>query len=252
MKDPSVGIGDRSKRYLRNHPEVVMFGLGVLLFAAGLLTVFATRPDPRASSQTNYSTAATSNAAPARSGPQGREPIGSYIDRKRALLLQSAGLEPRKVVQAIISFDSYRKVGDVANFIKLNRLEVVVVHIRIPLGIFEPVEVSALDRSVTETAADAIGPQRIADLRAELKELESLLKDVIDPEFKAVYREDAESHRKAIALLTTDPAVIFAVVVKASLGQLRQVASAKGVRLVDLSDAGPAPPVFAGILPEQL
>lgn len=229
-----------------------MFGLGALLFAAGLLTVFATRPDPRASSQTNASTAATSSAAHARSGPQGNEPVGSYIDRKRALLVRSAGLEPRKVVQAIISFDSYRKVGDVANFIKLNKLEVVMVHIRIPLEIFEPVEVSALGRSVTETAADAIGPQRIAELRAELKQLESLLKDVTDPEFKTVYREDAESHRKAIALLTSDPAVIFAVVVKASLGQLTKAASVSGVRLVDLPDSGPAPPVFAGILPEQL
>lgn len=252
MNDPGVGIGDRSKRYLRNHPEVVMFGLGVLLFGAGLLTVFATRPDSGASSQIEDPAVAASKAAPARSGPERGEPVGSYIDRKRALLAQSAAKEPRKVVQAIVSFDSYRKVGDVASFIRSNKVEAVMVHIRIPLPIFEPVEVGVGGRSVTETAADAIGPQRIAELGAELKELESLLKDVTDPEFKAVYREDAESHRKAIALLKSDPAVIFAVVVKAGLGQLGQVASVSGVRLVDLPDPGPAPPEFAGILPEQL
>ncbi len=229
-----------------------MFGLGALLFAAGLLTVLATRANQRASSQTIDPTVAASNAALARSGPEGREPIGSYIDRKRTLLVQRAGQEPRKVEQAIVSFTSYRKVGDVASFIKLNKLEVVAVHTRIPLEIFEPVEVAALGRSVTETVADAIGPQRIADLRVELKELESLLKDVTDPAFRAVYWEDAEAHRKAIALLTADPTVIFAVVVKASLGQLSKVASVSGVRLVDLPDPGPAPPVFAGILPEQL
>jgi len=252
MRDIPPNFVDRSKGYLRAHPEVTMFAVGALIFSAGLITVFLTRAGSGDSpSQEQRPSVAAAGTAPARTGPQGGEPLDSYISRKRTLLTQSAATQPRRVVQAVISFDSYRKVGDVANFIRSNKVEALVIHWRIPLPIFEPMQAPTSGRSVTETVADAIGPQRIAELTAELKELESLLRDVDDPDFEAVYREDAESHRKAIALLKSDPGVIFAVVVKAQLSQLAKVGLVSDVRLVDLPE-GPAPPEFVGILPEQL
>ncbi|MEO7803416.1 MAG: hypothetical protein ABIS18_03010, partial [Actinomycetota bacterium] len=162
--------------------------------------------------------------------------------------------QPRQASFAVISFDSYRKVGEVEEFVKVSRLDVVAVQMRIPLPTFDPQSVAVGQRTVAAVVAGTNGSVKLKELTQELVELDEIIPTVTDPAYREVYVADADVRRKAIALLRSDPSLVFALVVKGSNANLAKASGLAEVRFVDVAES---PSIsfdshdFFGLLPED-
>lgn len=97
--------------------------------------------------------------------------------------------------------------------------------------------------------------QRKAD-EIERDEIAKLLPTAEDPAFRAFYESELERLDAAIADVSPDSEVVFAVVVEGDAGDLRSVAAQDGVRLVDVGEAGESPAAaddlaYRGLRPEE-
>lgn len=243
-------------RFIRRHPEVLLFSFGSLLFVLGLLNVFTDflSPGPASGGRDEPAVAGSLAARPAATGPQVGDPIPAYIENRRAVLTKRNASAPKASSSAVISFDSYRKQSEVEQFLAAHKLEPVAAQVRIPLPQFKPEEVRLQGRPLSEALQDSLGPPAVAKLGADLKELEKLIPTVTDREFKEDYEQNARAHREAIELLKSNPSAIFALVVKATNANLAKAATATGVRLVDVpDDAGASAQThqFFGLVPED-
>ncbi|MEO7803250.1 MAG: hypothetical protein ABIS18_02115, partial [Actinomycetota bacterium] len=125
----------RLTRYFRERPELLMFLFAVPLFVGGLATVLVNqfRPVAELSSTDSSSDGDSVPAKGARLGPSKNDALSDYIPKRTEILKTKAAKQPRQASFAVISFDSYRKVGEVEEFVKVSRLDVVAVQMRIPL-----------------------------------------------------------------------------------------------------------------------
>ncbi len=231
-----------------------MFGIGLILFVLGVLSVFTdifSNDDTVAGPQSRGN---PSLEQPRALGPASGESIPAYIETKKAALAEKGSKEPRANSYAVVSFDAYKKGAEAAEVAGAFNTEATHLQMRIPLPGFFAETVELKGRTIEEAVADATGEDRIEVLTKEVEELEQILKDTQDPEYKAVYQEDARSRRQAIQLLKSDPPIVFALVIQGTNANLVKVAAAPGVRLVDIPADPAATPrthFFPGILPED-
>jgi hypothetical protein len=236
---------------LKKRPDLIIFGLGVLLFVGGLGGLIPgerapARPVPTAAiGGTGTSKASTSG----RVGPAPGEQVGPYIQAREALLAKRKVDAPKSSSPGLVVFESYRTVAQAEDFLKRSKLPAVSVKMRVPLGIFRPVEVTLGKRSLSAAVQGLKDP-----IRRELKELEEVSRQVTEPSFKAVYTKDIELNRQALALLDGNAATIFALVVEGSNANLAAAAAIGGVRYVDVPDdegATTGSIAFVALLPED-
>jgi hypothetical protein len=241
-----AGVAD----YLRRRPEMALFGLGVVLFAGGLASVISGQLSPRVAPRALEPTSQPS-AGPktVRVGPAMDEPVRPYIQGKKALLSRLATESPRESTLAMIVFDSYRKVSEVEALLDARALHPIAMQMRVPLPVFRPVEVVLGDKTLGAAAS-----QHRASIRRELEVLDGIAREVTDSRFKAVYEKDLDLHREAIQLLTDDPAVIFAVMVKSTYSNLARIDDLPAVRYVEFPEDSTATisnHSFAPLVPED-
>lgn len=252
MDAHGTSLVDRVGSFARAHPEVVLFGVGLMLFVGGLASVltgaFSTGQGTRAGSPQ----VGTSRELPT-VGPGEGVDLGLYAVGRKEVLASRAKSQPRASTFAVVSFGSYRKVGEVESFFKARGLQVAMVHLRIPLPGFAS-QAAQVDGRVADAVETLIGPARVRSLREEASALEAILPRTSDQAYRAVYEQDISNLRKAIELMASDPSVIYGAVIKTTYANLAKLAEAPEVRLVDPSDDGSATiesHLFVAILPDQ-
>ena len=218
--------------YLRERPEIALFGLGVILFAGGLASVVAGQLSPNLEPKgLESSPQSPASASQVRVGPALDEPVRPYIQGRKALLARKAAQSPGTLTLGMIVFGSYRPVSEVNALLKARGLDPIAVKLRVPLPVFRPVEVMLGGK----TLADAASEHR-ASIRREGEALDDIVREAGDPQFKAVYKKDLDFHREALEILEDDPAVIFAVVVKTTYSSLARVDDLPQIRYVDIPE----------------
>ena len=236
---------------LRRRPALTVFAVGLLLFTGGLVSVIGDQigdaagklPAPPERGE------AKATPAPSRVGPTFGEPVGPYIEKKRSTLAERARSNPNDPTLALVVFKEYRTAGAVESFLRSRRLEALAAQVRVPVRGFKPQEV----RLESRTLAEAAGGMRRSITR-ELETLQGIAGRVEDPAYRAVYEKDAALYREALSKLTTQPATIFAVVVRATHANLAAAGRAPEVRFIDLPDDPTATLVdtsFAAVIPED-
>lgn len=243
-KGPHVSLS----RFARRNAQTLILAGAASIFLIGAVAAFVYRPG---SSSDAPSIAGTINALPSRTvGPNSGQDIAQYIAGRRSALDLAAHSDPRATVEAAVSFSSFKKPADAQAFIRRWSLTVTEVQIRIPLPGFKQESYAVSAGSIALAVAPGIGNSKIAALREELKSLEEIIPTVQDPEYERVYKADVDLHRKAIALLTADPSVVYVVVVKATNAQLKRAWTDPSVRVIDVDEAHSGARVtFRGIDP---
>ncbi|HVF12185.1 MAG TPA: hypothetical protein VNA87_03775 [Actinomycetota bacterium] len=252
--EPTPRFADRAVRFFRNHPEAILFLIGLLVFVGGLWSVVGGFFDPAPTGSPAEPNVISSPSDQARVGPGAGVLIGPYVGERRELLAQRAAKKPKTSAFAVVSFGTYKTPQEVDVFMRGNRLEAHELQLRIPLPGFEPQAVRVEGKALNEAVALSLGPERLRELQAELDELEKIIPTVTDADFKATYQADADAHRKAIALLRANAGVVYSVVVKGTYANLAKAQSTAGVRLIDVSDdesSNLETHAFAGLLPEE-
>lgn len=240
----------RIRAFLLDHRvELLLFGAGLALFAGGLVTVFV------ASTPGGQQRPAPVSPSPSfpRMGPPRGEPLAAYIERKRRLLRAGARDDPQTVMFAIASFDGYRTAAQVEEVFRPFGMAILEVHMRVPLPGFSE-ERSEVEGGSIEQALAGKAAHIREEMTQELNALKEIIPTVEEANFRAVYEADARRLEEALLLLDSDPALVFAVVVRGSNADLRKLAAVRGVRFVDVADppgASPQTHRFAGVLPED-
>jgi hypothetical protein len=236
--------------YIRQHPEIAVFGVGMILFAGGLASVISGQLSPKLESGPLKPTPELSvSPKPGRVGPALNEPVRPYIQGKKALLARRASQSPGVSTLAMIVFGSYSRASEVETLLKARNIDPVAIQLRVPLPVFRPVEVVLEDK----TLAAAVS-QHTASVRREREGLDEIARDVTDKRFKAVYEKDLNLHREAMKLLRRDPAIIFAVVIESTYANLGRIDDLPQVRYVDIPEDPSATisnHTFAAPIPED-
>lgn len=236
--------------YLRERPQIALFGVGVVLFAGGLASVVAAQLSPAPESKAlNPTPHLSARPDPVRVGPALDEQVRPYIQGRKALLATRATQSPGISTLAMIVFGSYRTVSDVESVLKARGLDPVAVKLRVPLPVFRPVEVVLGGKNL----GFATSEHRLS-IRREHETLNEIVREAGDARFKAVYKRDLDYHREAMEILSDDPAIIFAVVVDTTYSNLAQIDDLPQVRYVDIPDdptATLATHTFAAPVPED-
>ncbi len=257
MNDPgadesSLGDGPLAEflATLKRRPSLTVFLFGLLLFTGGVVSVISNQIGEAATRLPKQAEGtAPPEAAAARVGPNFGEAVVPYIEKKRSTLTERARSHPREPTLALIVFSEYRTAQAVDAFLAARNLEALTAQVRVPVRSFKPQEVLLESKSLKEAA----GAMRTSVAR-ELEVLEDIAARVEDPSYKAVYTKDVELHKEALARLTTEPATVFAVVVRSTHSNLANAARASEVRFVDLPDDPTATledTTFAAIIPED-
>lgn len=235
---------------MRRRPALTIFLFGLVLFAGGLVSVIGSQiRGAGANLPATDATPAPQASAAGRVGPALGDPVGPYIEKKKSTLSERARSDPRGPTLALVVFKEYRTAGQVDAFLKARSLEALTAQVRVPVRGFRPSEVPLESRSL----ADAAGGMR-RTLNRELESLEEIADQTEDPAYRAVYTNDLKLYEEALGKLTTDPATIFAVVVRATHANLATAARAAEVRFVDLPDDPTATledTTFAAVIPED-
>lgn len=239
----------RGVQYLRSKPNLAVFLVGVLLFAGGLLDVIGRQLSSSDGSRLPPAPDEPAPAGPGRVGPVPGEAVGLYLERSKALLAGRSSRTPRDPSYGLVVFDSYRKASEVQALISSAGLKAVAIQTRVPAPGFKIQQVLLAGRTITAAAGS-----QTAGVREELKALEGIAAGVREPGFRAIYQRQIEIHRKALSGLGKDPATVFAVVATGTNQMFGRVASAPGVRYVDLPEDPTATTQdysFAGLIPED-
>ncbi|CAN5832315.1 hypothetical protein BH23ACT12_BH23ACT12_09380 [soil metagenome] len=236
---------------VRRRPALTIFLFGLVMFTGGLVSVIGSQirgagnelPDAAGT------TPATQASNAGRVGPVFGEPVGPYIERKKSTLSERARSDPQVPTLALVVFKEYRTAGQVEAFLSARSMQALTAQVRVPVRSFKPHEVPLESKSLAE-ASDDMRTQ----LNREVESLERVAASTEDPTYRTVYTNDVALYREALGKLTTDPATIFGVVVRATHANLASAARAGEVRFVDLPDDPTATledTTFAAVIPED-
>lgn len=166
-------------------------------------------------------------------GPLPGVDVNTFVRSRAEALAAAAG--PRI---AVVSFTEYRPEAAARSSLAGTTVRSLLV--AAPGG--EPAVVD----DVARWAEDARGAAT-----AEKAELEKLLPTVDDPDFQRQYREDIT--RIGRLLRTIDPSgpIVFGALVIADAEQLRTLARAPGIRVIDVGVDATAPSEVRGLRPEE-
>jgi hypothetical protein len=161
-------------------------------------------------------------------GPVPGVDLAAYTDARHELLAQ---LEDDEVVRAIVSFHEFATVGQlpVPGEVRVERL-----HVGLP-GEVEPRVVPAEGARATLRTLFAAGQDELDEQIGELERL--LAEDLGDPAFEREFAAELARLQQLRASASDDAPVVFAAVMVATAADLRDLAAAPDVRLVDV--AGP-------------
>lgn len=181
-------------------------------------------------------------------GPAEGTMLADYVQERQDVLAEA----PDGQRVAVVSFGEYVTPDRAAELIP-DGLEPVSVQLRVPDDQMEPFTVEVED-GIASAAEEAIEGerQRIADEEAEFEELLGS-GTVEDEDFLEEFRQQLERLKAVRNLLDSGAGTVFAVVVRGSVDDLRQVADEDAVRLVDLAPIGvdPGSSTFYGLLPDD-
>ena len=235
---------------VRRRPALTIFLFGLILFTGGLVSVIGSQIRGAGNDLPDQAGTSPAPGAPAgRVGPVFGEPVGPYIERKKSTLNERARSDPRVPTLALVVFKEYRTAGQVEAFLNARSMEALTAHVRVPVRSFKPTEVPLESKSLAD-ASDDMREQ----LNREVESLERIAAATEDPAYRTVYSNDVTLYREALGKLTTDPATIFGVVVRATHTSLAGAARAGEVRFVDLPDDPTATledTTFAAVIPED-
>lgn len=236
---------------VRRRPALTIFLFGLILFTGGLVSVISNQIGTAAGTLPDDAgpTPAAQQSSAGRVGPVFGEAVGPYIEKKKSTLSERAKSDPQVPTLALVVFKQYRTAGQVEAFLSARSLEALTAQVRVPVRSFKPQEVFLESKSL----ADASDGMRGA-LQRELETLQNIAEQAKDRSYRAVYAKDVELYEEALGKLTTDPATIFAVVVRATHSTLSTAARAVEVRFIDLPDEPTATledTTFAAVIPED-
>lgn len=194
----------------------LLFGVIVFLLGAGVAVVAGGEGD---------------GGGPTGIGPAPGTRLEAYAEDRRAVLAGTGGTR-----RAVVSFDAYLDAGTARGLVGH---DVVTFLVAAPGAAPE----------VTEDPGAWAG-RRARTAREEVAAFDSLIPTVEDPEFALQYRQDRERALRTAEALEAGEPVVFAAVVRAPAPALRTLARARGVRLVDLAEAG-ATGTPRGLRPEE-
>lgn len=248
-------LGGRPARAVTEHRGVAAFLVVGLMF--GAVAVHAQRyPElqraareaagpttPSGDAGAGGDVAAASDAV----GPLASSRVEPYLDARQDALATAAADAERP---AVVSFTEFLDPGQADDLV--DGLDVVAVQYRLPERTPRPDELAVGDEGLVTTVQRHVA-DLVSELRAEEAEVASTLESgVEDDAFRADYEARLDELGALRNTLSSDPAIVFAVVVDgATVGQLRDVAGRDGVRLVDLGpgDGEVADLTFHGVLP---
>lgn len=219
--------------FSRYRTEIIVFSIGALLFAGGLLNVIASN---RSNEEDVVFESRPSVPGPSALGEVGPSPgmdPATYIETKKKLLAERAKASPKESSFAIVSFDRYQSAEETDKFVKARKIEAHSIEVRVPLPGY-PSEALGLEGTHVPDVVAAWKQKTLNTLKEELAELLKIIPTVDDKEFKRVYQEDADSRKNAIAILEGDASVVFGVLLRGPHAELLKASQVAGVLLVDL------------------
>ena len=174
--------------------------------------------------------------------------MSAYLLARRQALADAPADQDRV---AVVSFATFLEPAEAAAL--LDGLEVALVQYRLPERTPRPAEIEVGGAGVAPALADEIDGV-VATLRQEEDEVASTLESGVEDEsFRADYEARLDELVALRNTLRSDPAIVFAAVVRGRAGALQELAGRDAVRLVDL--APPEVPVadttFYGVLPSD-
>lgn len=255
--------GGRPARAAHEHRGVVAFVVVALLFAATAVhfqryPVLQERARQVADAQggqpgggggvadTGAADGSDDEPAPGTVGPLVGSQVDPYLTSRRDALDAAPADEDRV---AVVSFGSFLEPDEAEAL--LAGLEVHRVQYRLPERTPRPAEVE-VDGGDVAGALQARIDELVDELRAEEDEVASTLESgVEDEDFRADYEARLDELGGLRNTLSSDPAIAFAVVVTGPVADLRALADADEVRVVDLAPVGTqvGATTFFGVLP---
>ncbi len=178
-------------------------------------------------------------------GPLAGSRVDPYLEERRAAL---AAVEDQERT-AVISFTGFLAPEEVVEVV--GGATVHLAQYRLPERTPRPAELEVDDQGLVAAVDDTIA-ELVADLRVEEDEVASTLESGVEDEaFRADYEARLDELKGLRNTLSSDPAIVFAVVVTAPVTALRGMADDEAVRLVDLApvDADVSSTTFFGVLP---
>ena len=168
-------------------------------------------------------------------GPQPGTDLAAYVPARRQRLTE---VEGRRA--AVVSFTDYVTDDDVADLLG-DAVDVVARLIALPGG--EP-------RRATSVADDRAAA--IAEAKAQLREISTLVPTVEDQDFAEFYRAELIRYREIVNAGAQDD-VVFGALVVGRAADLRAIGSRTGVRLVDVGGGSrfADDSVVRGVRPEE-
>lgn len=179
-------------------------------------------------------------------GPVVDARVEPYLADRRGELADSEDGQERTAVVSFTTFLEPGEVGTILGDVQVHRIQY-----RLPERTPRPTEMEVVDDDVVATVNDAID-ELVAELRVEEAEVASTLESGVEDEaFRADYEARLDELKGLRNTLTANPAIVFAAVVTAPVGDLKAIARDDEVRLVDLAPEGtePATTAFFGVLP---
>ncbi|MFN2606476.1 MAG: hypothetical protein ABR511_01075 [Acidimicrobiales bacterium] len=169
-------------------------------------------------------------------GPEADDDLAAYTANRSVALAAATGDRV-----AVVSFTSY--VPEAQARATVGSLPVTALLAAVPGG---------MPALVTTSMAEWVDSQA-ASQRADRDELARLLPTVDDAQFKAFYQQELDRLTKLIASLKPDGPLVFGVAVHGPAPALQALATAPGVRLVDVSPSATVKPGTPerGIRPEE-
>lgn len=250
--------GGRPARAAHEHRGLVAFVAVAIAFGAAAVNFQrypALQQQARQAAQNSGAPASPGDGVPggdndaASSGSVGPVVAGEvepYLASRRDALAEAPADEVRV---AVVSFDAFLEPGEVDDL--LAGVDVQLVQYRLPERTPRPAEVEVADDGVAARLDTEID-QLVAELEQEEAEVASTLESgVEDPAFRADYEARLDELVALRNTLRSDPAIVFASVVRGPVEALRELARREAVRLVDLApvDAPPQDTTFYGVLP---
>ena len=179
-------------------------------------------------------------------GPLVAARVEPYVaSRDEALAAAEAGEERL----AVVSFRTFLEPEEVSALV--DGLDVHLVQYRLPERTPRPAEVEVGSSGLVARLDEEVD-RLVEELRAEEQEVQSTLDSGVEDEtFRADYEARLDELTALRNTLTSDPAIVFAVVVAGPVEQLRALADHEQVRLVDLApaDVDVDATTFYGLLP---
>lgn len=211
----------------------LVVSLVVLLAGAGV--VYATRGG-RSPGVASTRLLPGGSSAPEAIGPANGDLVASYTAGRQQALQAAGG---NRV--AVVSLDQYLPAAKAGEMV--GRMQVLTVLAAAPGGLG-----SVVSGSIEQWQAEQ---RKTAE--ADRKSIQELLdsRSVGDPEFEAFYRSELVRLDALQKSLVPDGPVVYAVVVRAPVDELKALAAKPGVRMVDVGQSDRAASDYRGLRPEE-